>query len=360
MEAIERLIAQIQEAPFAPELWPEVLLQAAQLTGGWSGQLFAAKDRQFILDIAGGYSDDLARELVRQGGVDPARSPRPRHVLGAPPLKILCDGDYAPAGKRDRWRIYRDFYERVDGHYNTAALLAHTGAHVIGIAINHSKGQGAPGPEKRASLERLLPHLRDAARSQLRLENHNALIALGALEALSIPAILSDGEGQIVRASALAEREFEGAHLIKSRNNKLSAVHPRSDKALQAALKQCAESPLTGQRSVLLASEDGRLLATASVAPIPSSVHAFRLGARVLVALPSRIKRDPAQHLAVLGLTAAESEVARLLFEGRSADEIAAARNTTRETVKTQIKSIYGKLSVSSRVELHEKLRMLF
>jgi DNA-binding CsgD family transcriptional regulator len=52
------------------------------------------------------------------------------------------------------------------------------------------------------------------------------------------------------------------------------------------------------------------------------------------------------------GLTAAESEVARLLLDGRSVDQISDIRRTARETTRNQIKSILSKTGTSRQLDL--------
>ena len=69
------------------------------------------------------------------------------------------------------------------------------------------------------------------------------------------------------------------------------------------------------------------------------------------------------QSLAMLarhyGLTAAETDIVRLLVEGRSAGEIAAARDTSRLTVRTQVKSILQKTGIESQSDLVRRLGFL-
>jgi DNA-binding CsgD family transcriptional regulator len=60
----------------------------------------------------------------------------------------------------------------------------------------------------------------------------------------------------------------------------------------------------------------------------------------------------PSPRVELPGLSAAESEVAALLVEGRTHDEIAKRRGTSKRTVANQIASIYKKLGISSRAEL--------
>lgn len=55
-------------------------------------------------------------------------------------------------------------------------------------------------------------------------------------------------------------------------------------------------------------------------------------------------------------LTDAESDVARLIFEGLTNEEIAARRETSERTIANQIAAVYRKLGVNSRIELVEQL----
>jgi DNA-binding CsgD family transcriptional regulator len=74
-----------------------------------------------------------------------------------------------------------------------------------------------------------------------------------------------------------------------------------------------------------------------------------------------RVRRD-GQELALISyaivvpphgaLTKAEDEVARLVAKGMSNKQIAAARATKERTVANQLKAIFHKLGVQSRVEL--------
>jgi DNA-binding NarL/FixJ family response regulator len=51
-------------------------------------------------------------------------------------------------------------------------------------------------------------------------------------------------------------------------------------------------------------------------------------------------------------LSTAEQEIARMIVEGRSLPAIAGARRTTERTVSNQLRSIFGKLGVTGRLEL--------
>jgi DNA-binding CsgD family transcriptional regulator len=62
-----------------------------------------------------------------------------------------------------------------------------------------------------------------------------------------------------------------------------------------------------------------------------------------------------AEAVSQFGLTECETVVACMLFDGVRTAEIAERRNVSRETVRTQAKSIYLKFGVGSQVALIAK-----
>jgi LuxR family maltose regulon positive regulatory protein len=68
---------------------------------------------------------------------------------------------------------------------------------------------------------------------------------------------------------------------------------------------------------------------------------------------PERVKGEPphAHDGMVEPLTAREIEVLRAIAKGQTYDEIAAGLVVSINTVRTHIKSIYGKLGVNNRTE---------
>ena len=83
-----------------------------------------------------------------------------------------------------------------------------------------------------------------------------------------------------------------------------------------------------------------------SLAP-PAGLQVAQLGDDlVLLSFPVAGPGAPAV------LTAAEWEVARLVYEGGSNAEVARARNVSVKTIGNQLVSIYRKLGAASRAEL--------
>ena len=90
----------------------------------------------------------------------------------------------------------------------------------------------------------------------------------------------------------------------------------------------------------------------ALAAPRNLTAHRFDVGAEAYVIfefdLPSASELDLPETL-----TTAERAVARLLLEGRRNAEIAAERGKSPRTIANQVASIFRKLGVGARSELH-------
>lgn len=360
MDRLSELAHRIGEASLCPESWPSVLSDVAEIGGGWSAQLFALANGRFIVDIAGGYSSDLSDELNRRGGGDPAISPRPGVLMRADPMTLTCDGDYLTQREKDRYPIYREFYEKVDGAYCTTAKLEARDDLFIGFAVNHSKTQGAPDALARHNLAALLPALKYALEMQVRIEDRASAMAVGAFDALSTAAFVLDFSGRIRRMSSAGEQLLAQRQFLFQRDGRLHATWPDSERELQTAIDHAARGRRVGApcaTPIILYGDDGRFR-IADITTAPEQTTSLRLGACALVLVRGERARSD-RLLRQLGLTRAEAEVARALADGWSPREIAASRGVSVDTVRTQMKVVYAKLDVSRQTELVSKLRDL-
>lgn len=91
------------------------------------------------------------------------------------------------------------------------------------------------------------------------------------------------------------------------------------------------------------------------IARLPRDEHDLGMGAAAIVIIEVAADLSPNRQLSSL-LTEAETEIAMALLKGARAAEIAADRGTTYGTVRSQLKSIYSKLDVSSQIELISRM----
>lgn len=167
---------------------------------------------------------------------------------------------------------------------------------------------------------------------------------------LPVPAVLVSATGQILWMNDEAQLRFGGSSLqFRSMNYFMSGG--AIEELVQLARREIA-SPGTAL--------DQRVLRSLKFVLAGESVVIRRLvqpggNTRALVCLWS--SATSSMKASVLPrLTARESEVACLAAEGYSAPNIAARLNTAESTVRSQLKSVYRKLGVCSRVELVRRI----
>ena len=250
-----------------------------------------------------------------------------------------------PAGKAQNGLIVR-----LDGP---------NGSHVGWQVADPIDGDGWSSPQIE-TIERLLPHIRQFVRVRHTLTDARALgsSVIGLLENARFGVIQLSRRGRIVAANRTACDILRKGDGLTDRGGLLHASLPADDVALQKLLSrvlppfggQATSGSTTVKRSVLL---PRLILHVVPLSDERTDMLASTVAALVLLVDPaSRGRIDPALLKDLLGLTAAESQVATMLAEGYTIRQIAAATGRSEGTIRWHVKHIFGKLGVSRQVEL--------
>jgi DNA-binding CsgD family transcriptional regulator len=238
---------------------------------------------------------------------DPAASPRYRDIL-------------APVGLGDELR---------------AALR--TGSVTWGVMCLHRDLAGSRfSPAEAALLERVAPHLAVGLRMALRLEQARGepapdgpgLVVLA--DDLSIAAVTAPAERWLAEISDWPRRD-EPPQAVRAVAARLLALERSADGA--SPLPRARVQARSGQWLVL---------------------HASRLagpgGGQIAVILEPATPADVAPlALQAYGLTERETQVAQLVLQGHSTNEIAAVLSIAALTVQQHLKAVFDKTGVHSR-----------
>lgn len=144
------------------------------------------------------------------------------------------------------------------------------------------------------------------------------------------------------RAAQVVVADYEGGVALAARHR------GRSDVGAPAVLVVTTQGTQWEIRHALEVGVRGYLLLGCPVGELIAAVRSLNLGLRHLGTEPARLLAD---GIAREALTPREEEVLRLLVEGHANKTIANTLDIAVGTVKSHMKSIFGKLDAASRTE---------
>ncbi|GLV20568.1 hypothetical protein TomMM35A_04280 [Sphingobium sp. TomMM35A] len=333
--------------------WLGALRAMAELTGSSYGQLigFAPGEVPFnwINDIG---QDEIARFVEQERG-DPNINVRVRASLNDEAFVIRSEADYRAVGRGSGFDLYREMCDAYDIMDGCQTKLLEGGGRFVGLALNRSRKDGKTDAETRALFAAIAPHARRAVKMQIALENRGSALIAGALEYVGLPIFICDEAGNLKGETGEAAALLSAGR-FRVMDGKLGLPHPRDDAALLKAFARRHRQPL-GIETLLLHGAGKQMPMVVDICRLPSPPYRLSLASQILVIVRSGRRwheAAPAVLRAAFGLSAAEAEVTLALARGVTRDQIAAARETSTQTVKTQIKSIFSKLGVSREMDL--------
>ena len=220
-----------------------------------------------------------------------------------------------------------------------------------------SRGWGA---SELALVEALLPHIRHFVRVRQALVGAGALSSsvIGLLDNAAIGVIQLDGRGRIVAANDRARAVLQHGDGLSDGGGVLRADVPSDNVRLGRLVADAvpfAGVAVGGSMLVGRGADAAPFVVHVRPAPAPQTNYgAQNVSALVLIVEPGRRQPriDPAVVAATLGLTAAESQVAVCLAEGRSVRDIAVATGRKESSIHWHLKQIYHKRGFSRQADL--------
>jgi DNA-binding CsgD family transcriptional regulator len=350
--------ALLLRAPFDHEQWIPALAATAGATGSASAALMgvtSSGEMQFALSPI--RSQPAMREMVRDwvacGGNDPRRNPLAARALTTPVLQEFSDADVISAEERRHHPLWNGFYNRYGlPHFGVCSIWRNADSQIL-LTLSRTEGQGAIPEGERDTFRSLAKRWHDAATFLRSVKTEGTKLLTGALDGLSIAAVVLDGFGRVVAITQAAQEIVREGRFLHLRSGRVAAVRVGEEGGLDRVVRSCVGGLRNRGRTAVLRLRgvpDGTI--TLRAWPLPHQ-NDLAFGAAALLVLESH----EAPLLAGCGFTAAEIEIAAAILSGQRVRNIAQRRSATYETVRSQIKSIYSKSGVRSRAEFAARYR---
>lgn len=353
---LERISSSLASAAIDPVSWSRALDDIVAATNSRGA---------ILLPVVGALplmwntpSLDQSVELYMSGGW----FNRDERYLGTPTfLKngVVTDDDCMPAEARKKSAFYQDFIQR-SGLSEFAGVRVGREDHVWNLSLQRSAGSEPYSEQELMFLAKLSDQLDVVVKTSQALHLQKGLSALDAFEFSSQAALLLDRTGKVVCVNATAQGILGDDLQISG--GRLVSTAPQSAERLNGLFKElfwrmtsALVSPL-----VLPKRNGGRLVIYAMRLPGMADSPLTAFHSILIITDSDGIQPPSASTLRlVYDLTPAEARLAMALRGGTDLAAYASAAAISKETVRNQLKSVFGKVGVSRQAELAAVLSAL-
>ena len=293
-------------------------------------------------------------------------SARARSVDGT--LRVVTGAELIAQRDFERSEFYNDFL-RPNGTYHVIAsdirVLPAPRPLDVSLAFHGRRCHPGFGPQEKAVLEVLIPHLRRALQLEARLAGafDGVQLAVDVLEAVTDGILLLTADGRVLHATKAARNLLAAGGGLRLSNGRLTAWLARDNAEIAAAIARAAGTAgALAASTVAVCAPHADQPLIVSVFPLP--YRRVALGdlqnARVLVVL-----RDPARppttcwsaFARYFSITPAEVRLCQALADDLTLPEYCARHGIGESTARTQLRSVFAKTGVRRQAELMQLLR---
>jgi len=344
LDRLSDLIGRIYDAGTDPDAWRPVLVDICRWAGGEMAQILVLESSAAApaFNAAVGYDAAAHARYLRDYALQDPRLPAWRR---RPSSVQLCHQVVDPA-----WLDRQDFGAFLDenGCRWTMAAIDPAFDGLAGMSVRRPRRAGPFTPAEAQRFDLLVPHIRRSLALAQRLDGlaGRARLAEHVLDRLDRAMVLLTANGRVVHVNAMADRLFESGRL-QLRGNRLESDDPAEAAALRGLIAAVLD-PASGAGPVRLLSGTAGppLIASGCRLPErrPAGVAAPQAVAALFLSPIGASPDDLGQVLpGLFGLSRAEARLAVALHDGFSLSEIAGQLQLSRETLRSQLRSVFDK-----------------
>ncbi len=357
-KVLSELLRTLYAAPTTPELWPVFLSNFTKVCN-LSGAAILSQDfkkAHYGFHAAVGLDPDVLPLYEKYYGAMDAWRPRFLHKAEG---ELVFGEALCPFSELSQTEYYNDFLFRIDIELFCAVPTVKRPAGIELISFYKGWKDKAPSRDARDLIQLVLPHLDNALRIRARLvELETKTTFIRALDMLDSGVALLDKSGSCLFVNRAAEQILNEKVGLYIKESRLFASKPSESLVLRSLIDRTVAAGFDG-----VASRGGAMLITRlSKTPIRVVIAPFACedqsgaGKATAVVFMSDPDRQSATLTSVLqslyGLTPAECNLAELLAAGHTLAEACDLNRVARETVRSQLRSIFNKTGARRQSEL--------
>jgi len=349
------LIESIYDTLFEQNGWDEALKQIADAfkspsVGFFEHNVIDPSDMQHLML---GIDDEMMNQYTEYyAELNPFFQKPEYSASGA----LMCDKrlahDFSNKHIWDGSEFFHDWLNKMDYAHTIGQTLTDTSDRLLNFTIIRPSFEGSYSKLEKQKFLAMLKHVHKAFELHRKIENLELQSSSSeqALSSIDMAVLNITDKGKISYMSSTAARLLYSNQGLSDNNGLLVASSSlTADTLLQAAIKQAAEHSQT-QNLQLPRIPNGRLKLTITPnKPQRQFLGHYEIGLTVLIEAEEAKEEILKAHYR---LTDTEVEVAQLICQGKTPQQISEIRCKSVQTVRTQIKSIYSKTGVNTQSQL--------
>lgn len=358
-ELFEGVVESFFEAAAVPSLWPEALHALALACGAEGAVAHCADGLKTLATVGSEGTAGLYHDFIKRWRAPELNSHRARGLalIERGWRGVLTEQDCFTPDEIKHDPFQQEFMIPAGFSSFAGAILGKGTGIMLSTSIYRRINCEPYSRGEKYEINKLVSYMRGAADLALRVGMKSIRHISDAFASAGHPIVLIGRNGTVVYANTLLERLLGDCLNVK--NCRLGACHPDSDRMLAEAIAAAIaydgvlREPL---RSVALRRRDGRRPVIAHVAPVVGQANDFLTQVAAIVTLSDLEERSqgPSEQLLSLAfaLTPAEARLARQIAAGRTIHEIARSDQTSRETLRSRLKTVFQKTGTNRQPEL--------
>jgi DNA-binding CsgD family transcriptional regulator/PAS domain-containing protein len=285
------------------------------------------------------------------------KDPFRQRFLRSPRVGVIEGNELCPQKELVTTDLYREFLSPLKLHHSTFMVLSMSPRKYELISMWRGAGRPQLDHEAKELLRLVMPHIQTSlqVRSVLAATERRARNAEALLNSSATASILLDEDGNIVFMNTAAKALTEEADGLRVYDGQITPTDATSRMALRSLiLAAAAPNRQDPGGAIALERRSGKRALQVLVAPFRPT-ETLRSTARVLVLVSDpelKVNFPDAILRSLYDFTPAETEIANGLLTGFSLEEVAVLRKVSVATIRSQMKSVFGKTATKRQGEL--------